>query len=256
MLPIGNWKLELAILATLATFFTAFAAPLKPDGSVVWLDELPIDGMTSGWREPSKNKSVEGNPLRIGAKTFERGVGTHAKSLVVYRVYGKAVAFGADVGIDAEAFADGTNEASVKFVVNADGRTVAETGVLKGKSESVHIHADLAGAQIVELKVCDSGDGITKDHADWANAYFTMKDGARPEKAVTEQLGILTPPPPASPRINGARVFGVRPGRPILWRLPVTGARPIVASATWSLGVLEKKGSSLQDSQWRKQTFL
>ena len=59
-----------------------------------------------------------------------------------------------------------------------------------------------------------------------------MKDGTRPTKVVTEQLGILTPPPSPSPRINGARVFGVRPGHPILWRVPVTGERPMRFSAS------------------------
>ena len=38
---------------------------------------------------------------------------------------------------------------------------------------------------------------------------------------------ILTPPPAATPRINGASVFGVRPGSPLLYRIPVTGERPI-----------------------------
>ncbi|MBQ9432268.1 MAG: hypothetical protein IJU44_12035 [Kiritimatiellae bacterium] len=77
-----------------------------------------------------------------------------------------------------------------------------------------------------------AGNGISKDHADWANAYFTMKDGARPAKAVAEQLGILTPPPSAAPRINNARFFGVRPGHPILWRVPVSGERPMRFSAS------------------------
>jgi hypothetical protein len=39
---------------------------------VVWLDELPLDDMSIGWHEPRKNKSVEGNPLQIGAKIFAR----------------------------------------------------------------------------------------------------------------------------------------------------------------------------------------
>lgn len=42
---------------------------------------------------------------------------------------------------------------------------------------------------------------------------------------------ILTPPPPASPRINGASVFGVRPGHPLLFRVPATGVRPMKFSA-------------------------
>ncbi|MBO7684032.1 MAG: putative Ig domain-containing protein [Kiritimatiellae bacterium] len=43
----------------------------------------------------------------------------------------------------------------------------------------------------------------------------------------TPQLGILTPLEGKSPRINGARVLGVRPGNPVFWRIPVTGERPM-----------------------------
>ena len=38
---------------------------------------------------------------------------------------------------------------------------------------------------------------------------------------------ILTPPAPATPRINGASVFGVRPGSPFLYTIPATGERPM-----------------------------
>ena len=39
--------------------------------------------------------------------------------------------------------------------------------------------------------------------------------------------GILTPPPPREPRINGPSAYGVRPGRPFLYRIPATGDRPM-----------------------------
>jgi len=42
---------------------------------------------------------------------------------------------------------------------------------------------------------------------------------------------ILTPKPGAAPRINGPAVYGVRPGRPFLHRIPCTGERPIRFSA-------------------------
>ena len=45
---------------------------------------------------------------------------------------------------------------------------------------------------------------------------------ARAEEAV-----ILTPKPPETPRINGAKVFGVRPGHPFLFTIPATGRRPM-----------------------------
>lgn len=38
---------------------------------------------------------------------------------------------------------------------------------------------------------------------------------------------ILTPPPPATPRINGPNIFGVRPGSPFLYTIPSTGERPM-----------------------------
>jgi len=42
---------------------------------------------------------------------------------------------------------------------------------------------------------------------------------------------ILTPTPSLRPRINGARVYGARPHNPFLYRIPVTGERPIILSA-------------------------
>ena len=38
---------------------------------------------------------------------------------------------------------------------------------------------------------------------------------------------VLTPPAPATPRFNGAPVYGVRPGSPVIYRFPVSGERPM-----------------------------
>jgi alpha-galactosidase len=42
---------------------------------------------------------------------------------------------------------------------------------------------------------------------------------------------ILTPEPTARPKITGARVFGVRPGSPVIFTIPATGNRPMTFSA-------------------------
>src|SRR5262245_51542093 len=42
---------------------------------------------------------------------------------------------------------------------------------------------------------------------------------------------ILTPPPPATPRINGPKLYGQRPGRPFLYTIPATGDRPMTFAA-------------------------
>ncbi len=42
---------------------------------------------------------------------------------------------------------------------------------------------------------------------------------------------LLTPPALAAPRINGPLVYGARPGRPFLFRIPVSGERPLRVAA-------------------------
>lgn len=42
---------------------------------------------------------------------------------------------------------------------------------------------------------------------------------------------ILTPKESPAPKINGPEIFGVRPGHPIIFRVPATGTRPIEFSA-------------------------
>ena len=42
-----------------------------------------------------------------------------------------------------------------------------------------------------------------------------------------EEKVVLTPKPPAEPRINGPKVFGVRPGHPFLYAIAATGERPM-----------------------------
>jgi alpha-galactosidase len=41
------------------------------------------------------------------------------------------------------------------------------------------------------------------------------------------EFPILTPKPGPQPAIRGPRVYGVRPGRPVIYRIPCTGERPI-----------------------------
>ena len=58
---------------------------------------------------------------------------------------------------------------------------------------------------------------------------FFSKTNAQSDTASRPDLShfILTPKPGPEPRINGPKVFGVRPGHPILFRIPVSGVKPI-----------------------------
>jgi alpha-galactosidase len=50
-------------------------------------------------------------------------------------------------------------------------------------------------------------------------------------QAETGQAVALTPPAPREPRIGGPKILGVRPGSPVLYRIPCTGERPVTFSA-------------------------
>lgn len=58
-------------------------------------------------------------------------------------------------------------------------------------------------------------------------ADFIEKNTGKPISNKKVTFYILTPPPPASPQINGAKVFGVRPGSPFLFKIAATGEKPL-----------------------------
>lgn len=59
----------------------------------------------------------------------------------------------------------------------------------------------------------------------------TTDTNAMPAPGDTTTPYILTPAPGPAPRINGPKVFGVRPNHPILFTIPATGTRPIQFTA-------------------------
>lgn len=66
---------------------------------------------------------------------------------------------------------------------------------------------------------------------------FAQTNGAV-SNAVTSAV-ILTPPAPATPRINGPDIFGARPGSPFLYSIPATGVRPMSFSVSGLPGGLK-----------------
>ena len=188
------------------------------------LETLNLQYAEQGWGEPQANKSVDNHPLFIDGKRFEHGFGTHAVSTLRIALGGKAERFTATVGVDDEVGQRG----SVVFKVVGDGKTLWESGVLRGGDPAKEVSVDLRNVNRLLLSVGDAGDDITYDHADWANAKIVMVEG-KPEAIapVREPAVVLTPKAPPSPRIHGAEVLGVRPGSPILFTIPVTGERPI-----------------------------
>ena len=196
-------------------------------GEVVWLDTLDISQIRQGWAEAQCKRSVDGNPISIGGRTFSRGVGTHATSTFLVDLKGGSTRFQAWVGVNDEVKKLGT----VVFEVFAGRRRLWQSPLLHGGDAPVEVDLDVRGVKTLALAVKPGTDGINYDHADWADARFQVT-GARPEALVVRtEPYVLTPEPPARPRINGAAIFGVRPGRPFLFTIAATGERPITFQA-------------------------
>jgi alpha-galactosidase len=188
------------------------------------VEQLDLQGMEQGWAEPQVNRSVDGHPIFLDGKRYDRGLGTHAQSVLRLGVEGEAERLTAIVGVDDEVGEKG----SVVFKVMGDKRVLWESGVMKGGGASKPLDVPLAGVKKLTLIVEDAGDGMNYDHADWAEPTIQMKSGTVTALAAPrEPAEILTPAPSARPRINGARVFGVRPGSPFQFRIPATGERPM-----------------------------
>ncbi|OHB76714.1 MAG: hypothetical protein A2W31_13500, partial [Planctomycetes bacterium RBG_16_64_10] len=114
-----------------------------------------------------------GTPLRLGAKTYSRGIGVNSRSVMrVFTAQG-AVRLRADIGLDHNV--DNT-AASVTMHVSVDGQDRFQTPVLRAGGQVQAIDVPLDGATSFDLVVNDGGDGRGWDQADWADARAILQD--------------------------------------------------------------------------------
>lgn len=222
----------------------------ESDTQVVLLGSLNL-GMVQpqGWGWAHADKSVDNNPISISGEKFESGLGTHARSVLWIELQGGSRRFAASVGIDDEvvtpivlrelrsAYEKSYDEykkvnGRVIFQVYGDGKLLWKSRLMQTGMPAERVDVDLSGVQNLVLVASSMGDAVEYDHADWASAKFFVT-GVKPRSMAPprEAPYILTPPVAREPRINGAKVFGVRPGSPFLFTIPATGDRPMKFSA-------------------------
>ena len=197
----------------------------------VWLDQLDLSTATQGWGVPMKNKSIDGKTLTISGKTFERGFATHSVSSLLILLDGKATEFTAQVGIDDEVKG---HDPAVEFELVGDGKQIWSSGVMRLGDAAKSCSAQLSGVKKLELVVTDGGNGNYYDHADWVDAKFETMGvtSFKTYNPIASEPYILTPKSSAKPRINSAKVFGIRPGSPFQYLMAATGDRPMTFSAS------------------------
>ena len=206
------------------------------------VDEFDLSSAVCGQgKTAKKNLSVDGHPLTMSGKVYARGFGACPQGAVAFRANGKVESFEAVVGVDDDATKAGSGRSygkpTAEFRVWADGRVVWTSGTIRLGEKPREAKVPLLGAREIVLETRSGGAWTAVDatNGDWADARFVCRAGCCIEPitdpSATAQLGILTPPEKETPQFNGADIWGVRPGRPVIFRIPVSGARPMKFTA-------------------------
>ncbi len=177
--------------ASSATVTIADDETPPPQEQVTYLSDLNPVSSTSPYYGVKRDRSLLGSPLTIGGQTFEKGLGVHSPSEIVYNLGGKYALFQSYVGID-DSVGDSAVDGSVRFHVYVDGVLVKSSSRLTGSMGAELLSVDVRGAQTLRL-VTDTGglpqDNDYKDHANWADAKL-FSDGSLPPILPSEEQGL------------------------------------------------------------------
>ena len=132
-------------------------------------------------------------PLRLGERTYARGIGHHAGGEIVIDLAGRYLAFEALAGVQWQ----GGGRGSVVFRVCVDGVERFTSPTLSDSTPPVPIRLPLAGARELRLAAGDAGDGIGHDMANWVEARLL----ADPSQPVFGPAQVLSPGSGAPPRV-------------------------------------------------------
>jgi hypothetical protein len=97
-----------------------------PNGEIR-LTDLKWHSATTGYGQIRLNQSIVEKPLRLGDRTFENGIGTHANSVITYFLPEGVTRFRALAGPDTGAVEQKDSPASVQFFVVTGDRSLVET---------------------------------------------------------------------------------------------------------------------------------
>lgn len=168
--------------------------------------------------DPVQLNQRAGKPMRLSDGEHTRGLYCHAYSKVHVRGLKEAVRFDATIGVDSNDTTSG-GRGAVVFALEAGGKEVLRSDVLKEGMPAVNFGADLPGVPDLTLIVTDGGDGIACDQADWAEARVTLRDGT---VVWLGDLPIQTMHAPYGQAIPFSFVYNGEPSSALLEAWPLT----------------------------------
>jgi hypothetical protein len=197
-----------ALCVTAAPFPAAAADGLA--GGVHYASDLDWFSADNGWGpvERDFNNGARAVPdpdrsaLSIRGTVYDKGLGTHAPSKVVYDLGGECRQLLGYVGIDDSQGGKGRAD----FVVDVDGEERFRQE-RTGTDPAGRVNIDLRDAQRVELRAEPGPEGNGNDHADWADLRINCaEDFLAQPLALTPRdvdLSLLAPGAPVSIAVEG-----------------------------------------------------
>jgi alpha-galactosidase len=216
-----SWKIIAIVLLVSSSAFSQ---------NKVYLDEFAdLEKIETGWSSPRRKTNLSGKPLSMGGVVYERGICIHAYSAFEIQLDGKVQWFTCKLGLDAMVSKLGGHSIRASFYV--DGIRIWHADSMGPESPARDVVLDLQGKKRLKVEI-EGFPGTWHTHCDLADAQFQYL-GEKPSLFFRspEPATLLTPPAGPKPRLTGPKVFGVRPGSPVLFRFTATGQKPIRFSA-------------------------
>jgi len=138
----------------------AFLSDLKPIDD----QQQPIVTLPRPWQ---RDRAVTGEPLMLGGRSYEKGIGVHSRSQLTFAAEKKWDTLGATIGLDGVSGSKG----DCVFIVLADGQPLVSRR-MKGSDSPEEISVTISGREHVTLLV-EPGEGLDlADHANWGDVRF------------------------------------------------------------------------------------
>lgn len=170
---------RLVASAVLVAALAGTAALAASDPAVVYLSDLAREQALTcrqGWGTLGLDTAAvppdgrQPTPIRIGEKTYAKGLGHHASGEITVPIQPHYVRFCAEVGVQWQ----GGRRATTVLQVWLDGVQQFDSGVRADSDPALPVDIPVAGGRELRLVASDHGDGIGCDMATWAEARFVL----------------------------------------------------------------------------------
>jgi hypothetical protein len=175
----GRLQITTTFGATIARPWEAVRGIDFSAGRIEYLSDLPTESLQwtsyldlgnhadalADFYQPRRDRTLDNHPLRLGKKTYAKGLALSSRTEMVFKIAGKGKQFRATAGID-----DGVRDLGhVQLNISGDGRTLY-SGKLNGRTTPVDLDLDVAGVKRLKIVVDFDGGMDVGDYLDLCDA--------------------------------------------------------------------------------------